>query len=287
MAEFQMDLDALKNAMEESKKNDIEKIEKDLRHSKDDNSPQRTLLRALPGGSGSFKKALKAAESVAEGEPADNVKWGEMFIEEPRLTKKLPIHKKGWRAKASDEGVIPIYMHRWPVDQAIFKARRRVQTGAVLIDASGSMALTKENLEAIMAAAPAGIVALYSGIGHAGTLRVIGRNGKYLNFEEHAETYHAETDNPFAYQGRFGTGFEWRVGLAGGNDIDKPALEWLAEQPLPRIWVSDGYVVSPSHGLSYASWADCKPLIEEARINRVETPEEAALALEGKLALWR
>ena len=38
--------------------------------------------------------------------------------------------------------------------------------------------------------------------------------------------------------------------MHGNNSIDKEALEWLAQQPEPRIWVSDMQVVGVQEGES-------------------------------------
>jgi len=78
--------------------------------------------------------------------------------------------------------------------------------------------------------------------------------------------------------------------MSGENTIDKPALEWLAQQPLPRIWVSDGQVIDSYKGLGHfciATWKDCEKVMIANQINRVEAPEEARKALEGKKTLWR
>lgn len=199
------------------------------------------------------------------------VKWQDYILETPPLKAKLPVFKRNSKPKASDEGSVPMYMHRYALDKAVFKATRRQETGSVLIDVSGSMSLTASQIREIVEAAPASIVALYSGSRVAGNwrggiLRIIAKDGHWLSPEDM---------NPP------------NLGMPGGNEIDKPALEWLAKQPLPRIWVSDGQVVSPTHGFSVASWEDCKAVMLKNRINRVEHAKEAKAALEGKFELWR
>src|SRR5690606_20133916 len=78
--------------------------------------------------------------------------WGPMSIEEPKLTRTLPIYKRGWKPKATAEGAVPLYMHRLPIDGAVFKTKRQERGGSVLIDVSGSKDLSREEVEAIVEA---------------------------------------------------------------------------------------------------------------------------------------
>ena len=233
------------------------------------------------------KHGKKSIERVEEyrGKPV----WGPMSIEEPKLTRTLPIYKRGWKPKATAEGAVPLYMHRLPIDGAVFKTKRQERGGSVLIDVSGSMDLSREEVEAIVEAAPASVIAIYSGNGESGILRVIARDGKWLDFDKFAYDYH-DGIYPLDYIKKR-KDFKWHmVGMDGENTIDKPALEWLAQQPLPRIWVSDGQVIDSYKGLNtfcVATWKDCEKVMIANQINRVETPEEARKALEGKMALWR
>ena len=249
-------------------------------------------------GTESMKSQLQelgklTAQVHDDGEDTDDVQWGRVEFQYPPLPNRLPGYKLNAKPKASDEGAIPMYMHRYAVDKAVFRATRREETGSVLVDVSGSMSMSYEELKAIIAAAPAGIVALYSGAGDHGYIRIIGHRGKWMHMDERSP-YIQEMIVKWRKEGRSENWiahnvqhFAWRMGMPGGNQIDKPALEWLAEQPLPRIWVSDGQVVSTSHGYSVRSVEDCIRVVKKARINRVNTPEEAHQALIGKLALWR
>lgn len=234
---------------------------------------EQTLVEKLTSQN-SFAKALEeTGKLIAKRDDSGKdgkVKWGEMKITKAKLTKKLPVHKAGWKSRASAEGSIPLYMHRWPIDQAIFKNRRKEPGGTVLIDVSGSMSLSAQELMEIVEAAPAATIAMYSGAGWVGELRIIAEKGKMLDIPRTVRD----------------TG-SFKPGMHGGNQIDKPALEWLANQAYPRIWVSDGQVVSPTHGWSSESWGDCKKVLFAGRITRVDNAEQAAEALDGRRVLQR
>jgi hypothetical protein len=98
--------------------------------------------------------------------------------------------------------------------------QRRVRSkpgGCVVIDASGSMGASKENLSALCALVPTATVAYYSG-GNAngyGTLTRYAVEGKRYNGELPVET------------------------LMGGNAVDLPAVKWLMRHPKPWVLVSD------------------------------------------------
>ena len=64
-----------------------------------------------------------------------------------------------------------------------------------------------------------------------------------------------------------------------GNIIDEPALEWLAHQGGPRLWISDGGVTGVGDTTSAALQRRCKEIVERAGIRRVKTVAEAAAFL--------
>jgi hypothetical protein len=88
----------------------------------------------------------------------------------------------------------------------------------VLIDASGSMGWSPDDLMKCLEAAPAATIALYSGSGNRGVLRVVAKDGRMIAPDLVVPP------------------------CGGGNIVDGPALEWLASQAEPRIWISDGSV---------------------------------------------
>jgi hypothetical protein len=154
----------------------------------------------------------------------------------------------GWRA--ATEGSVVRYLARWPVDGAIFRRRARRGGGTLLVDNSGSMSFAVADLDRLLLATPHGMrVALYSGSGEAGELRIVADGGR------RAATEHL---------GRFGS----------GNVVDLPALEWLARQPHPRLWLSDGAVTGIGDRGSQVLRERCLALCRRAQIRRVAKLDE-------------
>jgi hypothetical protein len=192
------------------------------------------------------------------GDERDAVEPGRLAVKAAPLT--VPLRPglgggRGWRA--SSEGSVVRYLARWPVDGAVFRRRARRSGGSVLVDNSGSMGLELADLDRLLLATPHGMrVAIYSGSGAEGELRVVA-DGVRRAAPEHLA--------------RFG----------GGNVVDLPALEWLARQPLPRLWVSDGGVTGVGDRGSLVLKQRCAALCQRARIRRV-AKLDAAVALLGK-----
>ena len=73
--------------------------------------------------------------------------WGEMKIHEPPLTTNLQSRLRNGRAyRPADYGYSPKYINRWCTDKKIFKQKIRVLGGTILIDASGSMSFSADDL---------------------------------------------------------------------------------------------------------------------------------------------
>ena len=192
----------------------------------------------------------------------DPIKWAKMEIIRPPLVKKLPTWKLQRRNAPTDEGTIPTYMHRFAVDQRVFRRTTRDYGASILIDDSGSMGFSAEELDQLIEQVPGLIVAAYAGQGYEGRLKILAEGGKRVAADQ------------------------LKVGF-GGNEVDLPALEWLSKQPAPRIWVSDGQVVSPSHGFSPQVALVCYKFAADNKINRAEDVEEARLMLTGKKEVYR
>ena len=145
--------------------------------------------------------------------------WGEMEIHEPALTVNLQGRlKQGRKYRPADFGYNPKFINRWCSDKKIFKQKQHVLGGTILIDASGSMSFSGQDILDIMELLPAVTIAMYNGSGNTGDLRIIARNGMRVT-EEQLD--------------------EWS---GYGNVVDGPALHWLATMPERRIWVSDMYI---------------------------------------------
>jgi hypothetical protein len=70
--------------------------------------------------------------------------------------------------------------------------------------------------------------------------------------------------------------------FASDNVVDLPALEWLAKQPLPRFWISDGIVTGAGDRGSEVLKRRCVAVCQRARIRRVEKIDQAVALLRPK-----
>src|SRR6476620_1255182 len=113
--------------------------------------------------------------------PDDFDNPGELKIEYPKLDHAIKFKlTDGVKMTPSDEGVIPIRMHRYATDMKLFSRKGKRRTGAaVLIDVSGSMSLQNDMILDIIKQCPASIIGIYSGQRIDGTLRIIAENGRY------------------------------------------------------------------------------------------------------------
>lgn len=175
---------------------------------------------------------------------------GELHVTRAPLTVSLRGGRLAGRGLgARREGSIIRYAHRWPSDRAIFRGRRRRSSATVLVDVSGSMSLSADSLDRLLLATPAGaLVAIYSGRGTEGELRIVA-SGTRRAGPKHLK--------PFAR----------------GNIVDVPALEWLARQPEPRLWVSDGAVTGVGDHASDAIEERCTAIVKKGRIERIANLE--------------
>jgi hypothetical protein len=182
---------------------------------------------------------------------------GEMRLVVAALPHPSPNPRGGrrGRARASSEGSLPRHLHRWPLDQRIFRRVARVRGGTVLIDTSGSMSLDAAGVDRILSASfGAALIAIYSGKDKAGELRIVAQGGRRADAKD-------------------------LVPFGRGNIIDEPALAWLAEQEGPLLWISDGGVTGVGDTTSPALQQRCQEIVRRARIQRVRTVEEAAARL--------
>jgi hypothetical protein len=194
------------------------------------------------------------------GEEAVNA--GQMEVVEAPLDLTCP-HLRGGlgrRWHPATEGPHIGSFHRWSTDRAVFRRRTRSRGGTVLIDTSGSMRLDATDVDKILEASNgAALVAIYSGSGSKGELRVVARRGRRAD-REHL--------SPF---GR-------------GNIVDLPALDWLSRQQRPRIWVSDGAVTGVEDHPTAALRRACKRTQYAGGIERVDSAKAAAELLTTRSA---
>jgi hypothetical protein len=208
----------------------------------------------------------RMAEAVSlcfgdEGDAEGGVGWGECeVLSAPLAAPRRVRPTRGFRA-----GYVgaPVFWARLPPagDGAVFRSRRPTLGGTVLIDVSGSMRLTQEDVERIVAAAPGAVVAVYASYSdlRRGAVTVVAKGGRVANIPAALAKY----------------------GI--GNVVDGPALEWLGRQPGPRIWISDGDVTGVGDSIHPALYLDAMRLCRKYGIRRVEPERDSdgRLILEG------
>ena len=155
-------------------------------------------------------------------------KWAELKIE--RLP--MPIATKGNIGKkrtSSNIGRSPRRMHRLLSDPSmrIFDKVSRGAGGVVVIDNSGSMSLTKDDVKNIVENAPGALVASYSQTSdvNAPNMYLLADKGRMVNNVPNQNS---------------------------GNGVDFPAIEWAVKNrqrsSSPIIWVTDGGVCGDNAG---------------------------------------
>lgn len=149
---------------------------------------------------------------------------GKAYIRPFTPNAKVPKAIRELQKRNSDIGVVPKNMHRMTLDRKVFSSKKVIAGGSLMIDCSGSMYWSEEDLREVIELLPAAKIAGYEGYnrkedGYDGLIRIFAENGK-LDTKQISD-----------------------AGEYGCNSVDLDALKWLAKQPEPRIWVSDQAVV--------------------------------------------
>jgi hypothetical protein len=172
----------------------------------------------------------KEGEGDKDGNPLKDItpsaittgtpKWGELRLE--RMP--MPRYSKGGIGKkriATNAGRRPRRMQRMMTDPAmrVFDRKVRGSGGMVVIDASGSMSFTTEQIAEIIEHAPGATVLLYSDRGSRGhNAWVVGDKGRMVETVEGIDYGH-------------------------GNGVDYPAIQWgvknRKDSRTPLVWVTD------------------------------------------------
>ena len=158
--------------------------------------------------------------------------WAELIVSrEP-----MPRHHYGSMGKkriATNMGRRPRRLHRYMTDPAkrVFDKTIRGSGGMVIIDASGSMSFTTEQIAEIIENAQGATVAIYSDRGRKDlpNMWVVADKGKMVENVEYIDYGH-------------------------GNGVDFPAIEWGVKnrqyKNTPLVWVTDGGVCGAHDGFS-------------------------------------
>ncbi len=182
----------------------------------------------------------------------EDPKWGVMSMDQPPRKRPRQSKKVMKKTRSMEYGVNPKYIHRACSDGRIFGYKKKQPGGAVLIDGSGSMHITAEEVRQLVEIAPQARIAIYSGNQNDGVLRILAQDGMMVDDELVCSP-------------------------AGGNNcVDGPALEWLAKQKAPLVWVSDGHVTGDAAtGFNALLGAQCQAFIRKQRIKQLESTVDA------------
>lgn len=194
--------------------------------------------------------------SIAPSNPG----WASMSIVQDVLDKKLNQKLLAPKCRPGFIGAFrnPLRALLPAFDGKAWSVKLRRETGSILIDVSGSMHLKASQIGRLLENAPLATVANYSSDGHrTGELHILAQNGRYTSDPQRA-------------------GF--------GNGVDGPALDWLARQPAPRVWICDGIVTGVGDATHHTLARECMTTCVRSNIMRVESVEEYfELAEEGKI----
>ena len=187
--------------------------------------------------------------------------WGKLVIERCAM----PKHTKGSIGKkrtASNVGRSPRRIHRLLTDpeKRIFDKVTRGSGGVVVIDGSGSMSFTHEQIRQMVENAPGATVAVYTDKDHgagAPNMWIVADKGKMVS------------ELP---------------AFGHGNGVDFPALEWAVENrqrsSSPIIWVTDGGVCPISGGYTDTLAMQCINFCKKHNIIVLPYVEEAVSELQ-------
>jgi hypothetical protein len=170
---------------------------------------------------------------------AGKEQWGTMKIDRPPLS-VATVKATSTKTTPSLSGSKVQNYNRLATGEIFGRRRKGTTPDAVLIDQSGSMHWDAGKLAELVKAMPVGIVAGYAGEDGKGVLRILAKDGRMVAPSNVAHEY-------------------------GGNEVDGPALRWLARQPGRKVWVSDEGVCSDA-GNDADLMADCRTVLQAAGI---------------------
>jgi hypothetical protein len=175
-------------------------------------------------------------------------------IETPKLRQPHKGKSRTGRKQVSaDTGSVPRRLNRYAVDGAVFSRTIKRGFGTILVDCSGSMNFSMEDVDEIVNALPNSIIAVYSGRSSTGTLVVVAKEGKRI---EEIPEFH------------------------GGNVVDWQSLNWLKKQRGPRYWICDGIVTGQSDGVLGIAY--CHKIARLCKLNGIKRFGSLEELLKGK-----
>ena len=184
------------------------------------------------------------------------VKW------QPAIVQHLPLTitvqgALGRKRVSSNVGRNPRRIHRMLIDpeKRIFDKYVKAQGGVVVIDLSGSMSLSRDEVKEMMIAC-AGVT-------------VIGYSGYYGRAEEPNTYILADKGKICAELPK----------VHGGNACDLPVVEYAVQRKqnpkAPMVWITDGYTYGWSGGAGYLDELECAKFAKKHGFRMEYSPEKA------------
>lgn len=184
--------------------------------------------------------------------------WLPVRLKRMPLTMTIP-GAIGRKRVASNMGRNPRRMQRLLTDpeRRVFDRFVKATGGVVLIDCSGSMGLSKEEVRDMMLAAPGCTIIGYSSGWDGDNTFILGEKGKICD------------TLPY---------------FRGGNGNDLPAIQFAVSKrensKAPVVWVTDGMVYRPAGGGEYDE-RECAKFALKNRVHMEYSPQDAIKFLNG------
>ena len=219
----------------------------------------RSLSADTGSDGGRRQRRTEDGEIHTEQPPIDNLsqRWGQLVLSKPVL--ELPHSgKMGRKIIGHDTGRFPRFLNRLVTDpkKRIFSRKTRSLGAVVIIDCSGSMCLSQDDVEQLVESSAGASVLCYSGNSrnvNAPNAWLVAKNGR---------------------QSRSLPRFP------GGNVVDGPALMWAVtnlrrSSRSPIVWISDGWVTGQGDRSSADLRDEVERIKKKYRIKQVGTATEA------------
>lgn len=224
----------------------------------------RSMSAEPPQNAESLRVFRRSLEPGARRAPSGN--FASLVFDESITYVIRPRRGAHRRSRPATSGTVMRYPSRLLSDpmQRAFARKSSAPGGVIVIDQSGSMDVTVEELERLLASAPDAVIVGYShrpgDVGRTPNVWILARHGRVAR--------------------------EARSGNVG-NGVDGPVLRWalrIARPGEPVVWVTDGQVTDshdhPCHSLS----VECARLVRRHRIRLVRDLSEVGPSIRGRSA---
>jgi len=194
------------------------------------------------------------ASSVLD-RPGSMPSWAELKIGPLTLDQPAP-GAMGKKRTPTNVGRNPRRIHRIVTDpeKRVFDKKTKGPGGVVIIDISGSMTWTRDQVRELVEQAPGATVLAYS----------------WNRDEEESAWILAKDGRMYSDIGDRG---------CAGNGVDFPALEWGHKQRRysnsPMVWITDGGVCGPNQAFSHTLLKQCLDFCSKNKITICETMTDA------------